>query len=390
MKAVTIKRSPSGTAVGISDLPKPELKHDTDVIVRVLSVGLNGTDREIIQEGYGAFPQGEDEMVIGHESLGVVAEAGKHSSFKKGDLVTALVRRPCSDPACVNCRNGRADFCETGAYTERGIKGAHGFLSEYYAEDARYLVAVPKEAAAFGMLAEPQSIVEKVWDQVQRIQQRLVWEPKTAFILGSGPLGLLAAMTCRSLGLDTFVWSKSEETSLQAELVRRIGAHYRQADALKDGFAEQTLRLKEYAETIGRRVDLMFECTGYSPLAFEAMEVVGANGVLALLGVTPGNTMLNISADQLNKELVLENKCILGSVNASRKDFETGIYRLQQIDRQFKGVLGQVITDRMSLEEVHSIDFKRVEIKAVADVVPPSQWESLISPEEAARYSFSV
>lgn len=390
MKAVTIKRSQSKTAVAISDLPKPELKNDTDVIVRVLSIGLDGTDREIIQEGYGAFPQGENEMVIGHESLGVVAEAGNQSSLKKGDLVTALVRRPCSDPTCVNCRNGRADFCETGAYTERGIKGKHGFLSEYYAEDTRYLVAVPSAAAAFGMLAEPQSIVEKVWDQVARIQQRLVWEPKTAVILGSGPLGLLAAMTCQSLGLGTFVWSKSEESSLQADLVRRIGAHYRQADSRNNSAGEKPLRLKDYAESIGRRIDLIFECTGYSPLAFEAMEVLGANGVLALLGVTPGNKVLEISADHLNKQLVLENKCILGSVNASRKDFETGIYRLQQINRQFPGVLGQIITDRLSLEEVPSIDFKRIAIKAVADVVPPSQWESLISPEEAVRYSFSV
>ncbi|MED4602518.1 alcohol dehydrogenase catalytic domain-containing protein, partial [Paenibacillus validus] len=163
----------------LCEVERPSRKTAADVLVRVLCVGLDGTDRELVSEKYGVPPEGEHSLIIGHESLGVVEEAGEDSGFTAGELVCALVRRPCTDPGCVNCRNGKQDFCETGEYVERGIKGAHGYLSEYYVEDARYLVRVPAGLLRYGMLTEPQSIVEKVWDEVQRIQQRLVWQPTT-------------------------------------------------------------------------------------------------------------------------------------------------------------------------------------------------------------------
>jgi threonine dehydrogenase-like Zn-dependent dehydrogenase len=346
-------------------------------------------------EKYGVPPEGETGLTIGHESLGVVEEAGEESGLSRGDLVCALVRRPCKEPSCVNCRNGHADFCETGRYVERGIKGKHGFLSEYYVEEARYLVKVPAECLAYGVLTEPQSIVEKVWDQAGRIQQRLIWQPKTALVLGSGPLGLLAAFTCRCLGLDTVVWSMSPADGLAAELVRACGAEYRQAGTASGsaggagtGTAAETL--SGFLEQSGKRADLIFECTGYSPLAFEGMTVLGPNGVLALLGVTPGNRSIQIAADQINQELVLENKCILGSVNASRKDFETGLYRLKQMEAKFPGLLNKLMTDRLKLEEVPNLDFEKIGIKAVVDLVPQAEWPKLINDTAPVAYSFSV
>jgi hypothetical protein len=120
------------------------------------------------------------------------------------------------------------------------------------------------------------------------------------------------------------------------------------------------------------------------------MEVLGPNGVLALLGVSPGNKQMQVGADRLNEQIVLENKCILGSVNASRKDFETGLYRLQQMERQWPGWLGKLITDRLTLNDVPGIDFHQIGIKAVVDVVPPNDWENLIRSQKEVEYSFSV
>ncbi|WP_239633374.1 glucose 1-dehydrogenase [Paenibacillus sp. H1-7] len=383
-----------GVRLELSEVERPERRVPGDVLVRVLCVGLDGTDRELMTEKYGVPPEGDNGLTIGHESLGVVAEADAGSGLVPGDLVSALVRRPCSDPDCVNCRNGRADFCETGHYVERGIKGSHGYLSEYYVEDAAYLVKVPAACLSYGVLTEPQSIVEKVWDQVQRIQQRLVWQPKTVVVLGSGPLGLLAAFTSRCLGLDTVVWSLSPSDSAAAELVRACGAEYRQAGAPgaagADGAAPAET-LSGFLQQSGKRADMIYECTGYSPLAFEAMTALAPGGVLALLGVTPGGRSLTVSADAINQELVLENKCVLGSVNAARKDFETGLYRLQQMEDKYPGLLGRLMTDRLALDEVPGLDFSRIGIKAVVDLVPQQDWPQLINSRgREVQYSFSV
>jgi threonine dehydrogenase-like Zn-dependent dehydrogenase len=388
MKAIRVNLKSDSPGITLEEIQRPVLEHADEVLVRVLAIGLDGTDREILQEHYGSPPIGEQSLTTGHESLGIVVEAGAETGFQAGDLVTCLVRRPCHEQDCVNCRNGHADFCESGNYTERGIKGAHGFLAEYYKEQARYVVLVPKTSLHYGMLAEPQSIVEKVWNQVQKIQQRLIWEPKTALILGSGPLGLLGAATCRVLGLDVYVWSMAAEDSKQGQLAKACGAVYQQAEG--DGSSGSKASLSEYVKKIDRSFDLILECTGYSPLAFEAMSVLGAGGVLALLGVTPGARKMEISADTLNLSIVLENKCIIGSVNASRRDFETGVYRLGEIEARFPGFLQRVITERFQLEEVHGIDFSKIEVKAIVEVVPRQEWERLAQGSSEIQYSFSV
>src|SRR5919202_6146600 len=165
------------------------------VLVRVLEVGIDGTDTEIDKGEYGEAPKGEDVLVIGHEGLGRVEAVGSGvSGFHKGDLVVATVRRPDD---CINCRAGENDMCLTGNYTERGIKGAHGYMAQYYAEKPEYLVHIPEAIRAFAALLEPLSIVEKAIFQAWKIQERMIWEPKNAVVLGAGPIGLLGTILLR-------------------------------------------------------------------------------------------------------------------------------------------------------------------------------------------------
>lgn len=372
MKAIAIN-GVEQVSVSLTNGPKPEPSGPEDVLIRVLCVGLDGTDREIIEENFARYPEGRSDMVIGHELLGVVEQAGPESGFARGDFVTALVRRPCGD--CDNCRSGQQDFCQTGRYTERGIKGADGYLCEYVAEHAAFVIEVPEASLPHGVLVEPQSIVEKVWTQTLKIQQRMFWQPGAVLILGSGPLGILAAMTCRVLGLDTHVWSKSDAASANADIIRGIGAHYREADsAAEDAFNSG---LSAYAERLGTGFDMIWECTGHAPLGFEAIPLVNNNGILALLGVTPGNGRLDLPSDTTYREMVVKNKCVIGSVNASRDDFKSAILRLGEIERHYPGMLDRLQTDRLSIEDVPAIDFGRIAIKAVVDMVPQAQWASL-------------
>jgi threonine dehydrogenase-like Zn-dependent dehydrogenase len=375
LKAITINGGESRVTVSLADIPKPELTGPEDVLIRVLCVGLDGTDREIILDNFARYPEGRSEMVIGHELLGVVEKAGSESGLSRGDLVTVLVRRPCGEEVCVNCRNGQQDFCQTGNYVERGIKGADGFLCEYVAENTKYVVKVPEECLPYGVLVEPQSIVEKVYTQTLKIQQRMIWQPQTMLILGSGPLGILAALTCRVLGLDTYVWSKSDSESVNADIIQRIGAHYREAESpAEDAFFSG---LTAYSKQLGKKFDMIWECTGHAPLGFEAIPLVSNNGILALLGVTPGRGRLDLPSDSTYREMVIKNKCIIGSVNASYHDFVAAINRLRDIENHYPGMLGMLQTSRLSIEDVPAIDFSKMAIKAVVDVVPPAQWVSV-------------
>jgi threonine dehydrogenase-like Zn-dependent dehydrogenase len=140
MKAVAVW--PARRRIGVLEQAAPTLDSDTSVRLRVLDVGVCGTDAEICRFDYGGTPPpGEDHLIVGHEALGQVIETGSRvSRLRPGSLVVPMVRRPCSRHECSACRAGHPDFCETGAYTERGIVGAHGFLAEEVVEDERYLV----------------------------------------------------------------------------------------------------------------------------------------------------------------------------------------------------------------------------------------------------------
>ena len=96
MKAIAVFPG-KGNSVHLADLPKPSLDavpNGRGVLVRVLRVGVDGTDREINAAEYGAAPDGYDFLVIGHESFGQVEAVGPNvTELRPGDYVVATVRR---------------------------------------------------------------------------------------------------------------------------------------------------------------------------------------------------------------------------------------------------------------------------------------------------------
>ena len=252
-------------------------------------------------------------------------------------------------------------MCLNGLYTERGIKGLNGFLAEYYTEQPRYLVKLPDELARVGVLLEPLTIAEKALDQIQCVQSRLVWEPERAIVLGAGPVGLLTALLIRLQGLDVHVYDRAEP-GLKSELVAAMGAHYI--------WAEKRRLDHKLASDIGP-IDIIFEATGYSPLAFDAMETVAANGIVCLSGVSGGGRTIQISADHLNLELVLGNRVVFGTVNANRRHFDSGAKHLSEIEARWPGLLSRVITSRLPMDRFAE-GFQRSpgHVKTVVEVLP--------------------
>jgi threonine dehydrogenase-like Zn-dependent dehydrogenase len=303
------------------------------VLVRVLRVGVDGTDKEINAAEYGAAPEGFDFLTIGHESFGRVVEVGANvHEVAVGDFVVATVRRPGSS---LYDLIGTNDMTTDSVYYERGINLRHGYLTEYYVDDAEYIVRVPAGLQAVGVLLEPTSVVEKGIEQAYEIQRRLkVWRPRKAAVLGVGTLGLLAALALRLRGLDVTALARSEPPTLNSQLIEAIGARY---------VSTRQTSLTAAAEAFGP-FDLIFEAAGVSGLAFEAMGALGRNGVLVLTGISGGGKMIEIPGDKIMLDFVLGNKVTVGSVNANRTSFERGVYDMALAAQQYPGWLERLLT----------------------------------------------
>ncbi len=157
MKTVAV--FPGDRDVKVVELDTPRLVQPDQVLLRMLDIGICGTDKEICSFEYGTPPPGRDHLVIGHEALAEVAAVGPAvERLEVGDLVVPSVRRPCRHPGCLACGSGHQDFCYTGDFTERGIKEAHGYMAEYVVDHERYMTLVPPDLRDTAVLAEPLTI----------------------------------------------------------------------------------------------------------------------------------------------------------------------------------------------------------------------------------------
>src|SRR5881398_1245070 len=336
MKAIAVYPG-KPNSVHLCDVPDPNVKDiagGRGVLVKVLRVGVDGTDKEINAAEYGAAPPGDDYLVTGHESFGQVVEVGPNvpTTIRPGAYVVASVRRPGSS---IYGRIGLQDFTTDDVYYERGINLLHGYLTEYYVEDHKYVFPLPATLAEVGVLLEPTTVAEKGVNHAYEIQRRLkVWEPKRACILGSGTVGLLTALVARLRGLELTVYSLPQKPYRNADLVEQLGGVYVSSQ-------EKTL-----AEASAERVpfDLIFDATGFSPIVWEAAEVLGKNGVLVLASITGGEHKAEINSDKINQSFVLGNKVMVGTVNASPADFRSGVDDLIKAQALFPGWLDQLLT----------------------------------------------
>lgn len=307
-----------------------------EMLIDVIRCGVCGTDGEVIAGHIGAPPPGESGLVLGHEVLGRVREVGQEvTGFKEGDLVTATVRRP---DGCPVCQAGQPDMCEWGDYTEHGIQHLHGFLAQRVVVDARWVVKLPDRLEPIGVLIEPLTVVEKVLRQVDLIQQRLaVWEPKTAVVLGAGPIGILSTMVLRTMDVDVYTVARTPGPHAASRAVTKAGASY---------VATDEVSLDDLRYKIGG-ADIVVECTGYGPMSYEAIRMVGKNGVAALLSVSGGGEHTSVPVDMLNRSLVMGNAVVFGSVNAGMEDWESASRRLDEFERLWPGLAASLITTRI-------------------------------------------
>lgn len=345
MKAITIIPGKPNSA-SVRDTSEPSAS-DGAILVRALELGICGTDFELISAEYGWPPPGKDHLVIGHESLGCVEQAPENSGFAKGDLVVGIVRRPDPVP-CVACAVGEWDMCRNGAYTERGIKERDGFGSEMWRIEPEYAIKLDPALRDVGVLTEPASVLAKAWNHITRIGQRAEWKPKNVLVTGAGPIGLLAALMGAQRGLDVHVLDRVTE-GLKPQLVRELGGRYHTGPI----------------QNIGFRPDVIVECTGVASLIGEAIAHLGNDGILCLAGVSSHNQQVSLDLGTINRDMVLENRVIFGSVNANRGHWEMAEKALCQADRKW---LSRLISRKEPLSNwQQALERKPDDIKVVVE-----------------------
>lgn len=360
MKAIAI--IPHTKTVQIIDLPEPKVETPTQVKVKVLQVGVCGTDREEVSGGRADAPPGEKMLVIGHEVLGEVVQVGADvKSVKVKDLVVIMVRRPCSQ--CLMCKKGCSDMCESGNYTERGIKQRNGFHAEFVVDEEKYMILVPPILKGIAVLTEPTTVVEKAIDHACRLQAARLpvdadpkkWlEGKKVLVAGLGPIGLLASMVLRLRGASVVGIDIVASHTLRPRILEAMGGKYVVAK-------EENAR--------GQKFDMILEAAGIPKLDFALTQFLGTNGIYVLTGVAADGPPLSVDAGKLMRNLVLENQVIFGSVNAGLAHFKQAVIDLEDAEKKWSGAIQQLITSKTPFTVFQEVFQKRNpdEIKAVIE-----------------------
>ncbi len=352
MKAIAV--FPASREVKLIEQVEPVITQPDQVKLRMLDIGICGTDKEICTFVYGTPPAGSEYLVIGHEALGEVVEVGTAvTHLAPGDLVVPTVRRPCPHARCRSCRAGHQDFCETGDFTERGIQGAHGYLTEFVVDEARYMNPVPRHLREIAVLVEPLTIAEKAEAQLYGLMQhrppwidpavseRTLGRGRKALVLGAGPVGLLGAMALRTAAFETFIYSRQQDPDPRIAVARTIGATY---------LSSQSIPTHQLAKHIGP-IDLVYEAVGHSLLALEVLRELGTNGIYVLTGVPGLQTMIEADPAALFREMVLKNQVVLGTVNAGQQAFVAAIADLDSFHQRWPHAVRALLAGRTPIEQ---------------------------------------
>ena len=324
MQALVTQPGATGST-HVADVAEPA---GDGVLVRVLEVGVCGTDREISHGLFGVAPDDARELVLGHELLGMVERDGH--GHARGDLITAIVRRSCHH--CFACEEGFPDSCLTGDYSERGITRLDGFARELVVEDPTQLIPVPRSLRRVGVLAEPTSICARALRHARAIGDRQPWRLTRALVIGGGAVGMLTAVLLRLDGVDVTVASLEPRN----ELAEAIGARY--------------VETKGVPLTELGSFDLVVEAAGDAQLMADSLGLLSRSGVACLLGIDGRNQRVTIDGPTIGVDTILENRVLFGSVNASRQDWLAAVDALERARSRWEDVLEQFISLRVPLD----------------------------------------
>ena len=372
---------------GVHDfnLPMPEIKNPDDVLVRIKTAGLDGTDFNMVRYELQDTAEGRNEIAMSHEMVGVVENVGSEvKSVATGDVVTMTVRRGCGQ--CHPCLHNQSDMCMTGLYTERGIHKLDGFLTQFVVDQEQYIIKVPPQIDKLAIFTEPLSIVEKGIEQIRIIQSRLFWtcshpnhtfssddwgKCKTALVVGSGPLGLMATALLELAEVHTYVADILPEDSPKVHLIKHMGANYIDARSKTPG------ELVELCCSPTGNLDIIFEAAGAATTAIELVNHMSRSSIYIMTGIPREEILMQLDAAQLVRQIVRYNQVLVGSVNSNRSHFEMALKDIEKIESRFGGMLSEMITHRFKLGNYQDA-FALNDPKHIKTVVEIEPWDKAL------------
>ena len=319
----------------VAELPDPR-PAPGELLLKALEVGVCGTDREISEGSFGVAPAGAERLLLGHELLGEVQSDGH--GFTRGDLVAATVRRSCGH--CEACAEGSPDACHTGDYAERGITGLDGFASELVAERAEHLVPVPPSLGRLGVLAEPASVCARAIRHARAVGERQPWRAERALVVGPGAIGMITTYFLRLDGFEVWVAGRSKPPTPKSKLAEACGARY---------VSTAQTPLPALAEDTGG-FDVVIEAAGDAQVMLDTLGLLRRNGVACLLGVDGSRRSIAIDGPVLGVDTIIQNRALLGSVNAHARDWEAAVDHLDRARARWPGALDEFVGLRVPVD----------------------------------------
>ncbi len=257
----------------IRNVPKPGIQNDRDVLVKLRSSGVCGSDVHNYKEGKTGSLQVKFPMILGHECSAVVEEVGKAvKKVKPGDRVAVEPAVSCGQ--CEQCLTGRQNLCKDVAFLS--VPGElEGCLKEYMVMPEANVIPLPDELTfEDAVMLEPLSI------GAYAVNLGEVKPGDSVAVLGSGPIGLLTLEVANASGaVLSFATDIVQE---RVEMAAQLGATH-------SFNRNQTDVVREVLDaTQGRGVDVAFECAGEQDVIDQGLKVLRPAGRFVLLGIPAG------------------------------------------------------------------------------------------------------
>ena len=310
---------------GLFEIEKPTLRDGNDVLFKVTSVGMCGTDVSIYNwtETVAKAYHPEFPLVIGHEIAGIVEEVGKNvTRVKPGDFIAVNEHIFCGE--CDFCKEGRTSIC-----TSLVVVGCHvnGGMTEYGVVRQQNCFKLPDNIPHYaGSITEPLSV------SIHAVERTPVNPGEVVVVFGVGTIGLGVILALQQSGATVIAATRRDSVRLQ--LAVEFGAI---------PVAMEKDDLMDIIHKTGKRwADKVFECVGVDSIINKSINVVRPGGTICEIGIPGAPVPINIG-----NEITLSERVIIGSRTFYYSTWDTTMKLLaERGDQALK-----LITHRLPLEE---------------------------------------
>jgi len=333
--------------VRIEEMPKPEIKREKDVLVRIRCVGICGSDIHYFLEGKIGDQIVGNKIILGHECAGEVVEiGGEVKNLKRGDKVAIEPGISCGN--CEVCRMGKPNLCSSVKFL--GTPPIDGAFREYIVMPEENLIKIP-EGLDFeeGVLSEPLAI------GLYGVRLSEIKVGDNIAILGAGPIGLSILFSAKMAGANKIFVSDLLKPRL--EMAKKLGAD-RVILANKEK-VESIIK----KETDGRGVDISYESAGKIKTFEQMIDISKLGGKCVIYGIPSEDKIWFNPHIMRRKELKI--------INVRRSAYVTSI--ALELIKKSNLPFSELVTHRFPLEKIESAlnlvaEYKDGVIKAVVNM----------------------